>query len=47
LAVCQDRYDVSDDGGDALDPDAIGGELLQVVDDTVAPAHASLWVRPG
>ena len=30
---------------DALDPGAIGGELLQVVNETVAPAHASLWIR--
>ena len=29
----------------ALDPDGIGGELLTTVEQTVAPAHASLWIN--
>jgi hypothetical protein len=31
---------------DALDPDAIGLELLSTVDTAVAPAHVSIWIRP-
>jgi hypothetical protein len=31
----------------ATDFGSIRGELLQVVNDTIAPAHASLWIRPG
>ncbi len=30
----------------AIDPESINVELLRVVDQTIAPAHASLWVRP-
>jgi hypothetical protein len=30
----------------AIDPESINIELLRVVDQTIAPAHASLWVRP-
>ena len=29
-----------------VDPDALRGELLEVVDQTVQPTHASLWLRP-
>jgi hypothetical protein len=32
---------------DQLDLDALSGELLAVVDQTVAPSPASLWLRPG
>jgi hypothetical protein len=31
---------------DQLDLDALEGELLGVVDQTVAPTRASLWLRP-
>jgi hypothetical protein len=31
---------------DALDLEAIRGELLRVVDQTIAPEHASVWIRP-
>lgn len=31
---------------DAIDPDGIGAQLLHVVDKTVAPAYASVWIRP-
>ena len=30
----------------AIDPESINHELLRVVDRTIAPAHASLWIRP-
>jgi len=30
---------------DAVDPDTVGTELLDVVDRTVAPSRASLWVK--
>jgi hypothetical protein len=47
------RYDaqatVASFGGrlrDALDVDAISGELVHVVAQTMAPVHASLWMRP-
>jgi hypothetical protein len=30
----------------AIDPESINVELIRVVDQTIAPAHASLWVRP-
>ena len=32
--------------GDALDLESISTELLRVVEQTVAPTHASLWMRP-
>jgi hypothetical protein len=32
---------------DQVDLDALGAELLAVVDQTVAPTTASLWLRPG
>ncbi len=28
------------------DLDALGGELLSVVGETVQPSHVSLWMRP-
>jgi hypothetical protein len=31
---------------DQVDLDALGAELLSVVDQTVAPTQASLWLRP-
>jgi hypothetical protein len=31
---------------DQVDLDAVGGELLAVVDQTMAPTRASLWLRP-
>jgi hypothetical protein len=31
---------------DAVDIDTTSGELLQAVDHSLAPAHASLWIRP-
>ena len=30
----------------AFDLEAVSGELLEIVEQTVAPAHASLWIRP-
>ena len=30
-----------------IDLDALHGELMGVIDDTVQPAHASLWLREG
>ena len=30
-----------------VDPDALRAELLAVVDETVQPTRASLWLRPG
>ena len=30
-----------------IDLDALHRELLSVIDDTVQPAHASLWLRQG
>lgn len=32
---------------DQVDLDSLSGELLAIVDDTVKPAHASLWIREG
>ena len=29
-----------------IDLDALSGEVLTVVSDTLQPAHASLWLRP-
>jgi hypothetical protein len=31
---------------DAIDLESIRGELLRVVDQTIAPEHASVWIRP-
>jgi hypothetical protein len=31
---------------DQVDPDALEADLLGVVDQTVAPTRASLWLRP-
>ena len=31
---------------DAVDLDTISGELLDVVGQTIAPAHASIWIKP-
>jgi len=31
---------------DAVDLDAIGSELVHAVEQAIAPAHASLWLRP-
>jgi hypothetical protein len=31
---------------DALDLDSVRGELIDAVDQAIAPAHASLWIRP-
>jgi hypothetical protein len=32
---------------EALEIEGVAGELLRAVDETVAPAHADLWVKPG
>jgi hypothetical protein len=31
----------------AVDPDTISGELLDAVEQTLSPAHATIWIRPG